>query len=167
MSNDTTRLRFKPFRNQPIEKRFWEKVMLPQEPNGCWEWRASLNNKGYGKINIDGKIVLAHRVAYSLYCGDIPPNMCVLHQCDNPKCVNPNHLFLGTLAENVHDMIVKGRAIFFGGEKRRPKYKHSDTLVCEVVRLRKNGLSYSAIGKQIGLSTSSVVKLVKRGTRNG
>ncbi len=72
---------------------------------GCWNWNKRLTSAGYGKFGNTS----AHRVSYALYVGQIPDGMCVLHRCDNKKCVNPDHLFIGTQQDNVKDMNLKGR----------------------------------------------------------
>lgn len=87
---------------------FWPKVDVRSE-NECWNWKAGLNNKSYGAYNCYGTCHQAHRVAYVICVGEIPDDLKVLHKCDNPKCVNPKHLFLGTQAINVSDMNLKGR----------------------------------------------------------
>lgn len=77
--------------------------------NGCWEWQLSLNG-GYGQFAVAGKMYAAHRLAYEIYTKKaIPKNMCVCHTCDNPKCINPDHLFLGNSQDNIDDKVVKGR----------------------------------------------------------
>ncbi len=87
-------------------KRFWAKV---DKTDGCWVWTAGKNRTGYGRINIAGKNCYAHRVSWELAHGSPPPD-CLLHKCDNPACVRPDHLFEGTRADNVYDMVNKGRA---------------------------------------------------------
>ncbi len=99
---------------QSLEERFWSKVNKTSSPYGCWLWIASLSTTGYGQIYRGrGKgMVFAHRVSWLIHFGDIPEGMSVLHNCpggDNPLCVNPAHLWLGTQADNMHDMWAKGR----------------------------------------------------------
>lgn len=83
--------------------------------NGCWIWTASVHRKngGYGQIQLGRRgegVAKAHRVSYELHCGPIPDELMVLHRCDNRRCVNPEHLFLGTAQDNTDDMIQKKRA---------------------------------------------------------
>jgi len=85
------------------------KKFIQGSPNECWEWSAGKFKQGYGAFGIDKKMVNTHRVAYELFVGPIPEGLCVLHTCDNPSCVNPNHLFLGTQKDNIQDMVKKGR----------------------------------------------------------
>ena len=93
-----------------VEERFWEKVQK-QEGDKCWEWQASLNKplRGYGNFNVKRKPVYAHRYSYALHNGPIPEGLDVLHRCDNPKCVRPSHLFLGTQQDNSDDAKNKKR----------------------------------------------------------
>ncbi len=90
-------------------KRFVDKVPVADDLFACQEWMGNRNNKGYGRIGISGKSQQAHRVAWTIMYGDIPDGLCVCHRCDNPICVNVNHLFLGTVMDNTQDMIAKGR----------------------------------------------------------
>lgn len=91
-------------------ERFWAKVRKGQTRAECWEWTACLNEAGYGIFGTQNKkIDRAHRISYRFYIGQIPEGMFVCHTCDNRKCVNPKHLFLGKNIDNVNDMIRKGR----------------------------------------------------------
>lgn len=106
MNNSSTK---RVYAKRPLESRFWEKVNI-LDPESCWEWQSSIKpNNGYGVFGIDGRMRLAHRVAFTLSVGDIPDDTQVLHRCDNPKCVNPAHLFLGTHLDNMRDKVRKGR----------------------------------------------------------
>ena len=84
---------------------------------GCWNWNKYREFWGYGVIKVDHKVELAHRVAYKYLVGDFPQELCVLHRCDNPTCINPDHLFLGTNADNVKDKVSKGRQSSIEGFK--------------------------------------------------
>jgi hypothetical protein len=99
----------------PVE-RFWRVVNkngpIPArypELGPCWVWTACLNNHGYGKVGRGHKYFIAHRLAWIYAIGAIPDKLCVLHRCDNPPCVNPKHLFLGTHQDNMDDCVSKGR----------------------------------------------------------
>lgn len=87
--------------------RFWNKV---DKSGNCWLWTASKTPQGYGHFNIDGFMHKAHRVSYRLTFGDVIGKLHVLHRCDNPSCVNPSHLFLGTNDDNIADRVRKNRS---------------------------------------------------------
>ena len=93
---------------EPLAERFWSKV---SKSDGCWLWVAFRDRNGYGRFGTSAlnRSTLAHRTSYSLTFGDIPEGMHVLHKCDNPPCVNPDHLFLGTDKDNAQDCKAKGR----------------------------------------------------------
>ncbi len=114
---------------RPLEERFSEKF-ISIGTGGCWPWTAATNYYGYGKISVSrSHWDFAHRVAWPIHYGEIPDNMLVLHRCDNPLCVNPSHLFLGTQNDNLQDMQKKGRKAC--GE-RHGQAKLSDAQIDEI-----------------------------------
>jgi len=90
----------------PLEIRFWAKV---QKTEGCWLWAGARKGKGYGHIWVGGHMQGAHKVSWKMVHGEIPEGLFVLHSCDNPDCVNPEHLFIGTSQDNSSDMVTKQR----------------------------------------------------------
>lgn len=92
-----------------MSARFWSKVNISGGATSCWPWMAGRLWVGYGMFCLRGKTKRAHRVAWEIANGEIPSDLCVLHRCDNPSCVNPAHLFLGTSADNTRDMVAKHR----------------------------------------------------------
>jgi len=89
-------------------ERFWSYVNIG-DLFSCWEWNGLLSKRGYGQYNINGKRILSHRLSYKLYYGELPDDKFICHKCNNPKCVNPFHLYAGTPKDNVADMIRAGR----------------------------------------------------------
>jgi len=140
-------------------KRFWNKVV--KRTNGCWEWTASIAWNGYGRFKYAGKMALAHRVSYILKYGPVPDGMMVCHTCDNRKCVNPDHLFLGSHQDNMDDMVTKGR----GATKDQTRAKNGNAKLSEndVMTIKgrlEQGDKNTHIAKDFGVhhSTISAIK---------
>lgn len=95
-----------PKRSRTKPPAFWPRVQIS---DGCWEWQGSRSGYGYGTMKIAGAVVYAHRFSWELHFGLIPPRMFVCHHCDNPPCVRPDHLFVGTATDNARDRNAKGR----------------------------------------------------------
>lgn len=123
--------------------------------NGCWEWMGSKNDQGYGNFKLINKAYKAHRISYMLFIGDIPENMCVCHSCDNPSCVNPAHLWLGTNQDNVDDKMRKGRQSHSRGEERY-NHKLDKQKVIQIRQLYKQGYTLKELSKMFGVSISTV-----------
>lgn len=140
----------------PASVLFWKKI---EKTESCWLWLGSKNRKGYGYVGDGhGKVVYAHRQMWNLTFGEIPKGLLVCHSCDNPTCVNPEHLWLGTNAENMADMVKKGRSLTCGlpdaAGSKNPAAKLNETQVCEI-RRTWNG-SHSAMGRLYGVSRRTI-----------
>ncbi len=140
--------------------RFWEKV---QKTEGCWLWTANVNHAGYGKYWDGEDLVSAHRHSWTIHNGPIPAGMLVLHKCDNPPCVNPDHLFLGTHLDNNLDTLRKGRRGYNGapGEQN----SHSKLTAAKVHDIRRRGDAGEPVyllAKEYRVGWTAVDRIVKR-----
>ena len=152
---------------RPLADRFWEKVDKTTTPGGCWPWLGAKNRLGYGRIGrggAGGGTANAHRVSWELTHGPAPDHLFVCHRCDNPSCVRPDHLFLGTPAENTHDSWVKGRHI--RGERVGGSKITADMV--RVIRRRYAALppytkgAVKALAAEFGITHSNVSAIVRR-----
>lgn len=144
----------------PAEERFW-RFVTKGDPENCWEWQGHLSMNGYGHIGVRyGRMQGAHRFSYEMHNGPIPSGLHVRHRCDNPACVNPAHLELGTQQDNVNDMIRRGR-----GNWRSPKGEASPTAILTEAQAReiKFGSEMgSVLAKRFGISQATV-SAIRRG----
>lgn len=146
--------------DEKTEVRFWEKVRSSRD--GCWEWSGCLlQSGGYGCISIqrDRKTVAyrANRMSWEIHFGEIPGGIVVCHKCDNPKCVRPDHLFLGTHADNGADMARKLRGTC--GKKNRHA-KLSDSRVADIRTRAQSGERYASIARSHGVTKNTVWRVV-------
>lgn len=137
---------------------FWARVDRSGGRDACWEWTAARRDPGYGAVWIGGRVVPAHRVAWTLTNGPIPDSEDVLHNCDHPPCCNPGHLFLGTDHDNMIDKERKGRANHQHSEAR-PSAKLTNDDVREVRRLLENGLLQQEIADRYGVDASQISRI--------
>ena len=143
---------------QPIVARFWARV---RKTDACWWWTGTVSAR-YGQISLGhpstpgAKRWRAHRFSWELHFGPIPDGLVVCHRCDNPLCVNPHHLFLGTQAENVHDSSRKGRKNAWGLQKLNA----DDVRVIRQQAAR--GLPQKAIARAFGIARNTVSGIVRR-----
>lgn len=138
--------------------RFWSKINKTSS-DSCWEWMAYKTNSGYGQFGIKYKIYLAHRVSWAIkHCID-PLSKFVCHRCDNPSCVNPKHLFLGTQSDNMADMIKKGRSDHTKNLRGQdcPTSKLTNSDVSEIWRLHlKEGLGERKLGAKFSVTPANI-----------
>jgi len=146
-------------RSQNIPQQFWSKVKIV-DLFECWEWQAAKIWNGYGRIVVNQKWLLAHRVAYELSFGNITEGLCVLHKCDNRSCCNPAHLFLGTQADNIHDMCLKNRqSSAIGSHNYNAKLSEDD--VIKIIELLKNNMNQREIADKF-LVTQTTITYIKK-----
>lgn len=135
--------------------------------SGCVEFAGSISTHGYGAIRVGVKLFRAHRVSWLLRHGEIPGNLLVCHKCDNRKCVNPDHLFLGTYRDNTIDAIWKGRMsppqAKIGVESNFAKFSDAEIRVAK--SLRDSGMSCREVGDRLGMSRSQVSAICLGRTR--
>lgn len=154
------------------EAKFWSKVNkngpIPKnhpELGQCWIWTGAKFKLGYGKVIINYKPCLAHRVSWTLSHGEISNRVCILHKCDNPSCVNPTHLFKGSKADNNRDRAQKGRSAL--GEKSG-RVKLTDNQVKEIrATYQKGSTEFGSIklGEKFGVSHRHILHIIHNKSR--
>lgn len=158
----------------PLTIRFWNKVdkSFGHGPQGdCWVWIADRCKDGYGSIKINKKTSRSHRVSWEIHNGPIPDSLWVLHKCDNPPCVNPDHLFLGTVRDNVDDMMRKGRTLkglnhpshtnpeaWARGERVNTAVLTASQ-VSEILIALKNGAGLTELGRKYGVLKHAIYSI--------
>jgi hypothetical protein len=126
---------------------------------GCWNWTASVDRYGYGKVKIAGVVYISHRIAFEISFGDFDKSMHVLHSCDNPKCCNPAHLHLGTHSQNMKEMNSRGRNSYGKGITR--KRNKINKQVANQIRIDfKTGVSKHFLAKKYSLSCIHIRSII-------
>jgi len=143
------------------EERFWAKV---NKTDACWEWTAASQPKGYGRFKVNGRLVGAHRFSYELHYGPIPEGLWVLHRCDNPKCVNPEHLFLGTRSDNMFDCARKDRLAVHNAPlgERHPRAKLMNKDILDIRQSYREGCIQKELALGYGVSRQLISQVVTR-----
>ena len=141
--------------------RFWSSVDIKSNEE-CWEWKKGTTADGYGVFHYGNSSIRTHRFSYQLHNRKLEAQECVCHSCDNPKCVNPNHLWIGTRAENNADMEAKGRAVHIV-QKSGENNSNAELTVSEVIAIRvmsRKGMPQARIANYIGISPATVCMIV-------
>lgn len=140
---------------------FWDMVI--KQDSGCWEWTGRTTPRGYGTIFIDGKGYLTHRVAWTITNGFIPKGLYICHHCDNRKCINPDHLFLGTQKDNIQDCILKGRLDSalnnlrtITRSRRKLTQRQADTIRQEYQDIKDSKSATRMLADKYGVSTVNI-----------
>lgn len=142
------------------EERFWKFV---DKTDYCWIWTSKTNKRGYGWHRLYGhdkpRGILAHRFSYALHFGQIPIGILVCHECDNPRCVRPDHLFLGTSQDNVDDMMNKGRSRHMSGEDAG-QAKLTKIQVAEIRHKSLMGATGTCLSIEYGISKAQISRII-------
>ena len=129
-----------------------------KQDDGCWQWTGSIHHAGYGQIRYKKRIVRVNRLSYELFIGPIPDGLIVRHKCDNPLCVNPDHLELGTHVDNMNDMVMRSRSL--KGSKH-PMHKLSED---DVLSIYHSGLSARELSDYHDVNVNTIY-YIKQGKR--
>lgn len=151
--------------NLRIDPPTWEWMLSQSKENkktGCIEWQSG-KSAGYGRVNLNNSDDGAHRISYELNVGKIPKGLCVCHHCDNPSCINPDHLWLGTHADNVADMVNKGRGRSPIGENNG-RATLTNEQVLQIRCLRDQGASNKELVKKFNSIPQIIERITNRRT---
>jgi hypothetical protein len=148
--------------DEVAERRFWAKV---EKTEDCWIWTGARNPDGYGNVGIRKKFMKAHRVAWMITSGPIPEGMRVLHRCDNPSCVKPDHLFIGSQYDNVKDMERKNRAVKCRGSGHSLS-QFTEAQVSSFRREWATGVTALSLCQKYGIPTSTMHYILHDGWKH-
>jgi hypothetical protein len=159
MTNEPAAIRKLPnYKRERSPRGTIEAYSMPVTECGCWIWLGATNSQGYGSVHIKGKQVKAHRLSWTAFKGTIPQNSLVLHKCDTPACVNPDHLFLGNAVDNSLDMLNKGR-----GNKAKGDSNGFAKMTPYAVRMaRAYAFTAAELAARFGVSESTIERVRSR-----
>jgi hypothetical protein len=145
---------------------FWSRMDMSGGRDACWEWRGSTGKNGYGNLNFRGRVVNAHRLAFQQVNGALAEGLFVLHRCDNRRCCNPRHLYAGTHAQNMCDMVERDRAYRGGGPPRpgtkNPMAKLNEAIVAELrARYEAGGVTIKELAKEVGIHHGTMGQCIR------
>lgn len=140
-----------------LKERLYARITITEH---CWIWTGYKDPNGYGRINVKNKPLLAHRLSWIVHHGAIPEGMNVLHHCDNPICVRPDHLFLGSQDDNIQDAIKKGRDDY--GLLRGEKHGCAKLNNAQVLEIRNSNETGVFLAKKYNVSTTTISDITKR-----
>jgi len=151
-----------PILTQELVNRFWSKIKNTENVDDCWEWKGGTSAAGYGILNIGKADYIATRISYNMHYKKDPLELCVLHKCDNPACVNPHHLFLGTKSDNMKDMRIKGRS-------NKGEAVNTNKLTAEQVKeirlyYELGKMNKSELARKYGVYHSNIISIVNNKT---
>lgn len=146
------------------DTRDWSSRLLDRyevAASGCWEWTGYKAN-GYGRLTVGRQCWLAHRLSYALHYGDLPADSLICHHCDNPACINPEHLYAGDIVTNVADRTRRGRHVATLGERSGNTELTADDITELRARYAAGGISQLALARHYGISQSEAWNIIHR-----
>lgn len=150
-------------RHAPANVAFWSYV---QKSDGCWLWVHSKTKAGYGKFIRANEHIYAHRLSWEIHYGPVPDGLFVCHRCDNPSCVRPDHLFVGTHQDNVDDCVAKGRHLAFRPRVHGSRAGSAKLTEAQVVTIRQsygtNGLTRRQLGQRYGVDKTTIDRILAK-----
>jgi hypothetical protein len=131
-------------------------LSIPEPNSGCWIWTGAFKDSGYGRLDINKKTYVAHRLSWTLFKGKIPKGSLICHKCDNRSCINPDHLFVGTYKDNMQDCLKKNRF------ESRATAKLKKEEVLKIRRLADAGASRAGLARRFNVSRTLIHQIISR-----